>query len=43
MDFKVRVVCATRETTEGFAARSALGRSLRLYAPLFELRLFPGN
>ena len=43
MDFKVRVVCATRETAEGFAARSALGRSLGLYASLFELRLFPGN
>ena len=43
MSFKVRVVCATRETSEDFAARSALGRSLRLYTPLFELRLFPRN
>lgn len=43
MSFNVRLVCATRETTEGFAARSALGRSLRLYASLFQLRLFPGN
>lgn len=43
MSFKVRVVCATRETAENFAARTALGRSLKLYSPLFELRLFPGN
>lgn len=43
MSFKVRVVCATRETAEDFAARCALGRSLRLYGPLCELRLFPRN
>jgi GT2 family glycosyltransferase len=43
MNFKVRMVCATRESAEDFAARSALGRSLRLYGPLCELRLFPRN
>jgi GT2 family glycosyltransferase len=43
MSFNIRLVCATRETSEDFAANSALGRSLRLYAPLFQLRLFPGN
>jgi hypothetical protein len=43
MSFDVRLVCATRETSEDFAARSALGRSLRLYTSLFQLRLFPGN
>jgi hypothetical protein len=43
MSTKVRVVCATRETTENFTARTALGRSLALYASLFELRLFPRN
>jgi hypothetical protein len=43
MSTKVRVVCATRETVDDFAARSALGRSLRLYGTLFELRLFPCN
>jgi hypothetical protein len=37
------LVCATRETPETFMARSALGRSLKLYGTLFELRLFPGN
>jgi hypothetical protein len=43
MSAKLRVVCATRETPEDFSARTALGRSLALYAPLFELRLFPSN
>lgn len=43
MSLKVRVVCATRETSDDFMARSALGRSLRLYPSLFELRLFPSN
>jgi hypothetical protein len=43
MSVKVRLVCATRESAEDFAARSALGRSLRLYMSLFELRLFPQN
>lgn len=43
MSFNVRLVCATRETTEDFVAKSALGRSLRLYAPLCQLRLFPCN
>lgn len=43
MSFKVRLVCATRVTAEEFGARSALGRSLRLYPSLFELRLFPSN
>jgi hypothetical protein len=40
---KVRVVCATRETADDFAAKTALGRSLTLYNPLFELRLFARN
>ena len=39
----VRVVCATRETAEDFAGRTALGRSLSLYPTLYELRLFPRN
>ncbi|HMK85716.1 MAG TPA: glycosyltransferase [Steroidobacteraceae bacterium] len=43
MSVKVRVVCATRETARGFATRTALGRSLALYGPLCELRLFPNN
>jgi GT2 family glycosyltransferase len=43
MSFKVRVVCATRETAENFPSRTALGRSLRLYGPQFELRLFSRN
>jgi hypothetical protein len=43
MSAKLRVVCATRETRENFSARTALGRSLALYGPLFELRLFPSN
>jgi hypothetical protein len=43
MNHKVRVVCATRETTESFATGTALGRSLALYSPLHELRLFPRN
>jgi hypothetical protein len=40
---KVRVVCATRGSAQEFATRTALGRSLALYGPMFELRLFPGN
>ena len=43
MSFDIRLVCATRETAEDFSARSALGRSLELYASLFQLRLFPSN
>jgi hypothetical protein len=43
MNTKVRVVCATRETTESFASGTALGRSLSLYPSLYELRLFPQN
>jgi glycosyl transferase family 2 len=43
MSALVRIVCATRETQEGFATRTALGRSLALYSPLYELRLFPRN
>jgi hypothetical protein len=43
MSDAVRIVCATRETAAGFAAATALGRSLRLYSPLCELRLFPEN
>jgi hypothetical protein len=39
----VRIVCATRETAEGFAANTALGRSLALYSSLYELRLFSQN
>jgi hypothetical protein len=43
MSIKVRVICATRETADGFTAGTALGRSLRLYTSLYELRLFPSN
>jgi hypothetical protein len=43
MSDKIRVVCATRETRDNFATSTALGRSLRLYGSLYELRLFPGN
>jgi len=39
----VRIVCATRETPDGFQTRTALGRSLKLYSPLYDLRLFPQN
>jgi hypothetical protein len=40
---KVRVVCATRGSADEFAAHTALGRSLALYGPMVELRLFPDN
>lgn len=42
---KFRIVCATRETGEQFSVRTALGRSLALYAPygFVELKLFPSN
>jgi len=43
MNTKVRIVCATRETSARFGVATALGRSLRLYPTLFELRLFPQN
>lgn len=43
MNFKFRIVCATRETIDGFHANTALGRSLSLYESLYELRLFPSN
>jgi hypothetical protein len=43
MNSKVRIVCATRESAARFATHTALGRSLRLYSPLYELRLFPEN
>jgi hypothetical protein len=43
MSAKVRVVCATRQSTEDFSTKTALGRSLALYQSLFELRLFPSN
>jgi hypothetical protein len=41
---KFRFVCATRETREQFATKTALGRSLSLcnYSNM-EVRLFPGN
>lgn len=43
MAFKVRVVCATRESKEGFGS-TPLGRSLALYhTPMLELRLFDRN
>jgi GT2 family glycosyltransferase len=45
---KIRLVCATRYSTEDFFARSALGRSLPLYRTFpkhqqIELRLFKSN
>jgi len=43
MSAKLRVVCATRETRENFSSKTALGRSLALYGPLYELHLFPSN
>lgn len=43
MSDKIRVVCATRETRDNFTTHTALGRSLRLYGSLYELRLFPEN
>jgi Glycosyltransferase like family len=43
MDPKIRIVCATRQTSDRFGTHTALGRSLRLYSSLYELRLFPQN
>jgi len=44
MAVKFRIVCATRETREDFAVKTALGRSLALFPyPFVELRLFPSN
>ncbi len=44
MSPKFRLVCATRETEQQFAAATALGRSLALFPhPSVELRLFPAN
>jgi len=45
---KIRLVCATRYSTEDFFARSALGRSVPLYSTFpkrqpIELRLFKSN
>ena len=37
------MICATREASDSFATATALGRSLSLYSPLYELRLFPQN
>ena len=43
MAFKVRVVCATRESKEGFSS-TALGRSLASHrTPILELRVFDRN
>jgi len=42
--WKIRLVCATRESTAQFFEKTALGRSLRIYkSPMIELRLFPQN
>ena len=46
MTTKVRIVAGTRESRDGFFEKTALGRSLKLTAPLhpnLELRLFPGG
>jgi hypothetical protein len=43
MSTGVRIVCATRASTARFATATALGRSLKLYSPLCDLRLFPEN
>jgi hypothetical protein len=46
MSTKLRIVAGTRESREGFFEKTALGRSLKLAAPLhpyLELRLFPGG
>lgn len=44
MTVKIRVVCASRASSEQFAVKTALGRSLALYNwPFVELRLFPNN
>ena len=42
---QIRLVCATRETTEDFHAKTALGKSLAMYGfyPNVELRLFDRN
>lgn len=43
MTTNVRIVCATRETETNFQTKTALGKSLGLYAPLCEVRLFSSN
>jgi hypothetical protein len=44
MSINLRVICATRESEHQFAVKTALGRSLRLFAyPIIELRLFSSN
>jgi hypothetical protein len=44
MSGKLRLVCATRESAEGFHANTGLGRSLNfLNAPFIELRLHERN
>jgi hypothetical protein len=44
MSTKIRLVCATRHSSEEFAVKTALGRSLALYRwPFIDLRLFPSN
>jgi len=44
MSAAIRIVCATRESADGFVKNTALGRSLQLYRwPFIELRLFPNN
>jgi GT2 family glycosyltransferase len=42
---KIRLVCATRATQEEFFAKTALGRSLKVYRSFktFELRLYASN
>lgn len=44
MNLRFRFVCATRESTEGFHTKTALGRSLAHYQPgATELKLYPNN
>jgi hypothetical protein len=44
MTVTIRLVCATRESRDNFATKTALGRSLALYKwPFIDLRLFPDN
>jgi hypothetical protein len=46
MSTKLRIVAGTRETREGLFEKTALGRSLKLPAPLhpnIEQRLFSSN
>lgn len=41
---RIRIVCASRRSTDDFHATTALGRSLKLYPlPFVELRLFADN